>query len=134
MRAALNAIKARLTAATAYVVAVPPNTLPPYYLLEPVSPGDLERVLAPSDPRVSFEVRLKAVAGTGEGAMILAASAKATLSPEGVPTWSTTGGRRVEVTHERFEAAYEDRDVTIPNTNRHPALAVETYSVDSQPA
>lgn len=134
MRAALNAIKARITGAPTYVVVVPPNTLPPYYVLEPVVPGDLERRLSASDPRVAFDARLKAVAGTGDGALIMLDNAKAELSPDGAPTSTTSGGRRVEVAHERFEAAYEDRDITIPATNRHPALAVDTYHVDSQPA
>lgn len=121
------------TAGTAHVVSAPPNTLPPYYVLEPVRPSEADRRLSASDPALEFGVRVKAVSGTGGGALIMAGNAKALLSPGGAPTPLTVTGRHVEVVHDGFEAAYEDDTVTIPNTNRHPALAVESYSVSSQP-
>lgn len=134
MRSTLNAVKARLTNVPAHVLTAPANSSPAYYVLEPVPAGDLDidRRLAAADPSVTFEMRVKSVAATGDGALLLAAAAKAELSPDGAPTPVVLAGRHVEISWVRFEAAYVDRDITI--TTGHPALAVETYLVSSQPA
>lgn len=137
MRGELNAVKDAVARpdAAAYVLAAPANTLPPYYVVEPVGlPSDVvDRRLTESDPALDFEFRLKAVGGSGDTALNLAKLAKAVLSPDGAPTVLAPSGRRLEVSHVRFEAGYEDDNVTIPQTNKHPVVVVETYTATSQP-
>ena len=135
MKAELDAVAARLTFATAYVGDVPPDVLPPYFVVEP-SPlsAFADRAVGASDGSVAFDVRVKAVAGTGAGALILRQKAFDELSPGGSPTSLTVSGRVADVVHERFEAMFTDDTVTIPATNRHPSVAVDTFQVWSSPA
>jgi hypothetical protein len=134
LNAAATAIK--LPEAPAYVIAAPDGALPPYYVIEPVaaSVDVIDRPLSPDDPALVVEVRVKAVGGSVDTAANLRRLAQVKLSPESIPTpLAGVPGRYVEVSYARFEAAYADDSVTITNTNRHPILCIDSYTVDSQP-
>ena len=134
MRVELEAIRAALSAvAPTHIGDVPPNTLPPYILIEPAEHGRRERDLTDLQRVVEEQVRVKSVQGSLTGALTLAANAKAVLSPADAPTTLTSAGRRIEVRYERREASYIDESVQLPTTNRSPGVVVETYTVDSQP-
>lgn len=138
MRHELNALTAAvaITEAPAHVIAAPANALPPYYVIEPLSPADvlLDRPLGPADPAVVLEVRVKAVGGSPDTAANLRRLAMTKLSPEAAPTPLTgVPGRYVEVSHQRFESSYADDSVTLPQTSRHPIVVVDSYVLDSQP-
>jgi len=74
-------------------------------------------------------LRLTAVAGTLDGVQIMLDRIRGLLDKH---TASVTG-RHVLLTWERSEAIDLDRTVTIPNTDRHPAFGVDTYTIHSQP-
>lgn len=134
MRTELEAIRAVLQpVAPTHIGDVPPNTLPPFILIEPAEHGRRERDLTDLQRVVEEQVRVKCVQGSLAGALTLAARVQAVLSPSDAPTVLTAGGRRIEVWHERREASYIDESVQLPTTNRSPGVVVETYSVDSQP-
>jgi hypothetical protein len=115
-------------------MAATPEKLPPYYVLTPVTPSaDVDSRLGVGDAAIRIDVRVTAVAGTPPGALDLLLRARAIFAPAFEPSFPTVTGRRVELNWLRFESDYVDTSVVIPTTNRNPALAVDTYSLDSQP-
>jgi hypothetical protein len=108
--------------------------VPPYVVLEfPGSGRGDEESLTGAETATEGRFRVKAVAGTPEGAGILLGLVRAVLSPDGAWAAVPIDGHRVEVVFERSEFVTVDRDVTIPQTNRHPGIGVDTYRLVSQP-
>lgn len=136
MKAELQAAAGMLSSlgVNRYLVAVTPETLPPYVVLAPLTPSALpDDRLDALQVAVDEDVRVTAVAGTPEGALDLLLRARTVLSPSGGPSFPTVTGRTVQLTWLRFEVADVDTSVTIPTTNRNPAYAVDTYALLSQP-
>lgn len=80
------------------------------------------------------EFRVKAVAGTPEGAGIMLGRVRGVLSPNLAPTAVPMAGRVVTVRFLRSEFLDVDPDTTITDTNRHPGVGVDTYQLYSEPA
>ena len=59
-----------------------------------------------------------------------APQARALLTPTGVGSLTVTG-RTVTLEHVEARAVQIDRDVTIPDTNRHPAYGVDLFRLVS---
>ena len=74
---------------------------------------------------VSDRVGVTCAAGTPEGARIVHQRVRHLLQPGGFPT--EVGGFLVKIRD--HQAVQVDRDETITGTNRHPAYAVDIYSV-----
>jgi hypothetical protein len=77
--------------------------------------------------------RLTAVAGLPDGVMIMLARLREQLSPGIRWTRIPMTGRLCWVKFERSEFVAVDRDLTVTNTNRHPAVGVDTYRIMSEP-
>ena len=113
-----------------------PGTVPtPPYLIvwSNAGEGTPERVMAGALGHMTSDVRVTCVAGTEEGATILAASVRETLTPGFDPAPLTVEGRYVTVAHDGSMSPQIDRDVRITGTNTHPAFGVELFQIDSQP-
>lgn len=137
MRAELEAVEALLGPLSISVetVAALPEKLPPYFVLAPLTPSDIpDETLARNAPPLEIDLRLTAVAGTPGGALDLLLRARAILAPNGMPIFPTVAGRFVQLDWLRFEVADIDTSVKIPATNRNPAYAVDSYSLNSQPS
>jgi hypothetical protein len=80
------------------------------------------------------ELRITATASTVEGASIVLDRVRGHLSPRGSWTPVPMTGRHVAV--KREQSGYEpqiDRDLRLPNTNRHPGTGVDLYRLVSTP-
>ena len=129
MRAHLAAIAAKLD--VDYPVdlfASEPGRVPQWLVVE--APGwgsDPDVPLSSESSAFETEIRVKAIAGTPAGASIMLDNARANL-----PGPVAVTGRAVRLRWVRSE--FIDLDtVTIPATNRHPAIGVDTYLLTSQP-
>ena len=135
MTAHLAAIRNRLaTAHPAYTAidlfAPEPGRTPTFLVLEaPPMGADLDAALC--DTRASFtvDIRLRAVGGTPTGVDIILWNAR-----NSIPGTIDVPGRHVTIDWTRSELLDVDPDTTIPGTNRHPAVGVDTYTLTSQPA
>lgn len=61
------------------------------------------------------------------------AKIRADLSPGGLDARLVVEGRYATTTYVRSEFVGADTSVTYGQTNRHPAVGVDTYQLDSQP-
>jgi len=132
----LKAIAARLGTpdVPCHVVRAPMEATPPYRVVGLPGWDAGEIALCGSSVSLSADVRVTSTAGLPEGAAILADAAKADLSPAGVETPLAVPGRRASLSWVRCEALDVDTSVTIPESNRHPAYQVDTYTLTSEPA
>lgn len=133
MKAHYSAIQAKLaTLYTTYFVDVPVTPVMPYFLLWG-SAGTLPVEASASGPLATdFDTtfNVTAVAGTGEGVLTMQAAARAALAA------TTVTGRHVAITlrTEQPTALIVDRDVVLPDTDRHPVYGVDVYRLQSTPA
>ena len=137
MRDHIAALRATLAAAglTSHYVTVEGSPTYPYVLLSPgLSAPHPDAPLCDSFATLAFDILVTAVAGTPDGADIVAARARAALCPGDRPTILPVAGRRASIKWERMETAGVDRDVTIPNTNRNPAFRKDSFRIESTPA
>jgi hypothetical protein len=105
----------------------------PYFLVWPSTgaPG-LDGALD-LNADLSFLIGVTSVGENPTSAGRVASSGKQVLGPtKFVPL--TVTGRRASIKWEGFATANVDRDVTLPNTNRHPAFEAHLYRVESIPA
>ena len=110
-----------------------PGRLPPFLVIEAPSWAPDPSMAVDGVPHmIETDVRLRAVAGTPAGVGILLRQARQALG-DGTPCTLIVSGRDVTLTWARAEFIGLDRDATIPDTNRHPAVGVDTYSLTSQP-
>lgn len=121
-----------------YIVAAFPESLPPYYVIALIAPAERpdEPVRAKDVPAQpwSADVRLTAVSGTPGGALDLLTRARAILAPNGGPSFPAVESRSVQLDFRQFEVADVDTSVKIPQTNRNPAFAVDSYALSSEPS
>ena len=135
MKAHLNAIRALLPTGSGPIDlwAPEPNRTPPFYSIEAPSWGSDPRMAVCGVPQqVEVAVRLRAVAGTPDGVEVMLRNARLALG-NGSTIKLTVAGRDADLTWERAEFIGLDPDATIPGTNRHPAVGVDTYTLTSQP-
>lgn len=131
MKAHYAAIEAALTALyTAYVVDVPDTPTLPYYVLwGPAGTLPEESTVAGRlSTDFDTDVYVTAVAGTGEGVLTMQAAARSALATV------TVSGRSVAVTLADSRPLMVDRDVVLPDTDRHPVYGVDVYRLQSTPA
>jgi len=106
-----------------------PGRVPPFLVLESPTWGtDPDQPLCDPQTTISLPIRLRVVTGTPTGAAIILDNARTALVGP-----ITVTGRSAVLTWERSEFIGLDTDVTIPATNRHPAVGVDTYTLTSQP-
>lgn len=135
MIAHLEAVQALLAplGRPVYLIEASGTLTYPYRLVWPSTgaPG----VDAPLDQNadLSFLIGVTAVGETVTSAGVIARSGKDVLGPSKFVPLAVTG-RRAWIRWEGLGSANVDRDVTIPNTNRHPAFEVHMYRVESIPA
>lgn len=120
---------------TTYFVDVPTNPTYPYVLVwtSAGSPGTEPAVCGPGED-IDAVVGLTHVAGTPEGALIVAHATRAVMKPTVGPLRLDVPGHAAWLTFFDSQNVQVDRDVTIPSTNRHPAFVVDLYRLTSTPA
>lgn len=106
----------------------------PYLILESGAWGEaIDLPVCGASDSLHDRLRVKAVAANPDAVMTVLGRVRSLWSPS--RTWTTIpmDARVLQVQFTRSEAVYVDRDVTLPGTNRHPALGVDSYTLDSQP-
>lgn len=137
MKAHLDALAARVVALQypAHIVwATGALTYPYAVLSSPAWDSPAELPLCGFDTRVSFDVRVKVVAGTPQGVYVALERIRDDLSPGGRSSALAVLGRFAHVKFVRSEFVDVDESTTLTGTDHHPAFGVDTYRVDSQPA
>lgn len=115
-----------------HIGAAPPSTLPPFVVITAPTWGDeLEASLNPGDP-FAVDVRITCSAATPEGALMMSEQVRATIAPARADAPLAVAGRHVRIRWERSEWVGYDNSVTLPEPNRHPGFAVDTYRITSQ--
>lgn len=111
-----------------------PTITEQYLVLSSPGYGDaVEDSICGTGDDLDVPLRVTAVAGTPDGAVIMLNRVRALLSPGRDETRVPAEGLDVRVRFTRSEVVDVDRDVTITGTNRHPAYGVDTYRLVSQP-
>ena len=131
MKAEFAAIEAKLAALrTTYFVDVPATPVLPYYLLWGPAGTLPEESTVAGQLAADFDtdVYVTAVAGTGEGVLTMQAAARSALASV------TVSGRSVALTLTDSRPLMVDRDVILPDTDRHPVYGVDVYRLQSTPA
>ena len=130
----MEAAKARLESLgrQVYLVDVPEGITPsfPYYLLWSSTGNDVTESLADCDEFLNDQLGLTTVGLTPEAVWSATAKARGALKGHAL----VVAGRKVEplkLTDAR--AVQADRDVTLPNSNRHPYFGVDLYRLVSEP-
>lgn len=131
----LEAVQARLATLgdPVHLVEAPASPTYPYFLVWPSTgaPG-LDAALRENGDE-SFLIAVTAVGELPTAAGNRATAGKQLLGPRRfVPL--TVPGRRAWIKWEGLATAGVDRDVTLPDTNRHPAFEAHLYRVESIPA
>lgn len=135
MRAHVAAIKAQLESAgrQVYVVDVPEGVVPtfPYYLIWATTGDERSDSLCNTDRYIDTEVGVTNVGLTPDSVWAVSATSRGLLQD-----WSPVVEGRAVHPLDRTEAraVLPDRDVTLPNTNRHPYYGVDLYRLISEPA
>ena len=125
------AIKAALSALYAtYHVAAPDTPTLPYYIVWGPSGALPEEVTVAGQlwDDVDTDVYVTAVAGTAEGVLTMQAAARTVMRAV------TVTGRHVALTLTDSRPLMVDRDVILPNTDRHPVYGVDVYRLQSTPS
>lgn len=136
MIAEVEALRAEIAAQTPYAVhafAAPSLSLPQVVIEAPPTGDRGELSACGTTSAVDDTVRVKAVAGTSEGVAMMLARIGEVLSPGREVRRLPMPGRALDVVWVRSEFVAADTSVTIPSTNRHPAVGVDSYRVVSQP-
>lgn len=130
----MEAMKARLetTGRQVYLVDVPPGVTPayPYYLIWSTTGSEETSSLDDEDEYLDDRVGVTNVGLTPEAVWSAAKKSRSLLVDHAL----AVEGHKVEP-FRRPEArdVQADRDVTLPNTNRHPYFGVDLYRLVSQP-
>ena len=108
--------------------AAEPGRIPSFAILEaPSWGGDPDADLSGTSRAFEVDMRVKVVMGTPAGVDVALTRAR-----QSIPGPYAVGDRRFTMAWVRAEMVYLDTDATIPSTNRHPAIGVETYRLTSQ--
>ena len=144
MRAHLNALKAALEP-LGYPVHLfyahpltgqPEGTVPavPYLVLRGAWDAPEDMPLCGTSDGLDTTVYVTAAASTAEGASIVLGRVRALLSPSLSRTSVPMAGRRMSVRWLRSEVEPQvDRDLRLPNSDRHPGFGVDSYHLNSVP-
>ena len=134
MKAHLEAIRAAMGAGCPVDLWAPsPDHLPPFLSLEaPSWAPDPDECMCGTPHQMEASIRVRAVAGTPDGVEVLLRNARVALG-NGRRRDLTVSGREASIRWERAEFIGVDTDATIPVTNRHPAVGVDTYTLTSHP-
>lgn len=81
---------------------------------------------------ITATIGITAVATTPQGAAIVAENAKQLLGATKYRRLDVPG-RLAYIRWSAFQTAQVDRDVKLPDTNRHPAFQVDIYRLESTP-
>jgi hypothetical protein len=106
----------------------------PYLILEAAAWGDtIDMPVCGESDSLHDRVRVKAVGTNTDAVMKTLRRVRVLWSPS--RSWTTVpmAGRVLQVKFRRSEFVDVDRDVTLPSSNRHPGIGVDTYTIDSQP-
>lgn len=115
----------------------------PYLVLEAASwGGAIDMPVCGESDSLHTTFRVKAVGANPDAVLIALGRVRALWSPRREWTQVPMAGRVLQVSYRRsegtsgadFAGVYVDRDVTLPGSNSHPGVGVDTYSLDSQPA
>lgn len=135
MIAHLNAVKALLVPVgnPVHVIDATGTLTYPYFLVWPSTGAPGVDAALDQNADLSFLIGVTAVGTAVDSAGIVARNAKTVLGPSKfVPL--TVSGRRAWIRWEGLATANVDRDVTLPNSNTHPAFEAHLYRVESIPA
>lgn len=103
-----------------------------YIVLEPPGWGDPEEVPAGGlTDDLYADIRIKAVAASIDGVLIMLSRVRQRLSPARQATAVNVVGRSAWIQYVRSEFVGVDRDITI-GTNQHPGFGVDTYHLTSE--
>lgn len=117
-----------------YVSEAPSDApLPRIILWTSAGARSLDTGVVPVGDVIDDQLGVTLAAETAEAVLVLAPQARALLTPTGVGSLTVTG-RTVTLEHVEARAVQIDRDVTIPNTNRHPAYGVDLFRLVSIPS
>lgn len=119
-----------------YRIYAPPDALDslPYLILESGAWGEaIDLPVCGESDSLHDRLRVKAVGANSDAVMIALGRVRGLWSPSRAWTTVPMDARVLQVQFTRSEAVYVDRDVTLPGTNRHPGIGVDTYTLDSQP-
>lgn len=131
MLAHITAIKALLAPVGAvYYVDVPDAPALPYVLLWGSSGVPSDDVPISGADDLTDLLGVTAVAGTPDGVLIVRSRVRTLLDG----AHPIVAGRLVTLRLFDSRPTQVDREVTIPNTNRHPAYGVDLYRLTSVPA
>ena len=134
MKAHIDAISALVPYPT-YFVDVPSSPTYPYVLLwsSAGAPGR-EFVLAGVNEDIDEPIGVTAVAATPSGVLTMQKAIRAVLNPGGALLGLVVPGRAASIRLYDSRPIDVDREVSIPSSNRHPALGVDMYRITSTPA
>ncbi|MDO5534118.1 MAG: hypothetical protein Q4F65_05655 [Propionibacteriaceae bacterium] len=112
------------------------STVPPvpYLVLRGAwaNPDDMPACDATDD--LDTALFITGTASTAEGALVVLDRVRRHLSPSMRPTRLDLAGRAAQVRWVRNEVEPQvDRDLRLPNSNRHPGFGVDSYRLTSQP-
>ena len=134
MKAHLEAIRTAINAACPVDLWAPdPERIPPWMSIEaPSWAPDPDECMCGTPHQMEAAIRVRAIAGTPDGVEVLLRNARVALG-NGRRRDLTVSGRDASIRWERGEFIGLDPDATIPGTNRHPAVGVDTYTLTSRP-
>lgn len=134
MIAHLQAVKALLVpqGRPVHLVDATGETSYPYYVVWPSTGARGAEGALDQNADLSFLIGVTAVGQTVESAGMVARSGRALLGPT-KPVPLVVPGRRAWICWDGLATGDVDRDVTLPNTNRHPAFEAHMYQVESIP-
>lgn len=126
----IDAVRARLEAngLRVYVVDVPERPAFPYVVLwAAAGTPSTEVALDGRFTDIDDTLGVTVTAGTPEGAFLLHEQVRGLLAD-----WRATAPRYAPLRLVDSQAVQVDREVTIPDTDRHPAFAVDLYRVTTE--
>lgn len=135
MKAHLDALKAALTPLnyTTHLFAAPVISSQYLILSSPSWGAGREKSVCGTDLSLDTEVRVKAVAGTPEGVLVMLRRVREVLGPDDEWTPLAVAGRSAQTHFARSEFIGVDDSVTISGTDRRPGVGVDSYRLVSEP-
>ena len=133
LRAIRDALRAE--GLSAHIGKVPADA--PYPTASVQAPGHGvpgEPALCGPGGEVEADFRVVVADETDTNAIISLGLVRAVLSPDLLEARLAVAGRYATTVYVRSEFVGADRSLTLPGTNQHPVVGVDTYRLHSQPA
>ena len=106
----------------------------PYLVLRGAWRSPEEMPVCERTDSLDTPVYITGTASTAEGALVVLDRVRRHLSPHLAPTVLAVTGRTAQVRWVRNEVEPQvDRDLRLPNSNRHPGFGVDSYRLTSEP-